>query len=87
MQRNGVTFIYIHGTSVLLMVALHGIYQDAQPSMIIQLWKANLEEPNFNQPDPAAIIYDSSKSKFSNLLSIMIVYVNAVYVIYCLVDD
>lgn len=61
------------------MVALHGFYQDAQPSMIIQLWKANLEEPNFDQPDPAAIIYDSSKSKFSNLLSIMIVYVNAVW--------
>ncbi|KAL2518401.1 putative E3 ubiquitin-protein ligase XBAT35 [Abeliophyllum distichum] len=38
-----------------------GIYasaQDAQPRLIIPLWKANLDEPNFNLPDPAAIISD-----------------------------
>lgn len=45
-----------------LELAIYAGSQDAQPSMIIQLWKANLEEPNFDQPDPAAIIYDSSKN-------------------------
>lgn len=56
-------FIYIHGADVLLMLSYRDTYQDAQPSMTIQLWKANLEEPNFDQPDPAAIISDISKSK------------------------
>ncbi|GFS31099.1 hypothetical protein Acr_00g0015600 [Actinidia rufa] len=38
--------------------------QDAQPRTHIALWKANLEEPKFNQPDPAVIIYDiSNKSR------------------------
>ncbi|XP_047950094.1 putative E3 ubiquitin-protein ligase XBAT34 [Salvia hispanica] len=45
-----------------LELAIYNGPQDAQPSMTIQLWKANLEEPNFNQPDPAAIISDISKS-------------------------
>lgn len=45
--------------------------------MTIQLWKANLEEPNFNQPDPAAIISDISKSKSLHLFFIMITHVNA----------
>ncbi|KAG6420067.1 hypothetical protein SASPL_116582 [Salvia splendens] len=45
-----------------LELAIYTSPQDAQPSMTIQLWKANLEEPNFNQPDPAAIISDISKS-------------------------
>ncbi|KAG6423084.1 hypothetical protein SASPL_113468 [Salvia splendens] len=45
-----------------LELAIYAGPQDAQPSMTIQLWKANLEEPNFNQPDPAAVISDISKS-------------------------
>ncbi|KAK4482464.1 hypothetical protein RD792_009621 [Penstemon davidsonii] len=51
-----------------LELAMYGGAQDAQPRLIIPLWKANLEEPNFNQPDPAAIIADISKSKFSTSL-------------------
>lgn len=58
-------FICIHEDDAFLMLNFHLIDQDAQPRMIVQLWKANLEEPNFNQPDPAAIISDISKSKFS----------------------
>ncbi|KAI3459518.1 hypothetical protein Pfo_016181 [Paulownia fortunei] len=45
-----------------LELAIYAGEQDAQPRTIVPLWKANLEEPNFNQPDPAAIISDSSKS-------------------------
>lgn len=55
----------VNGTYVLLILTRHGIYQDAQPSNTVQLWKANLEEPNFNQPDPAAVISDISKSEFT----------------------
>ncbi|PIN08401.1 putative E3 ubiquitin ligase [Handroanthus impetiginosus] len=39
-----------------LELAIYAGIQDAQPRTIVPLWKANLEEPNFNQPDPAAII-------------------------------
>ncbi|XP_057783506.1 putative E3 ubiquitin-protein ligase XBAT35 [Salvia miltiorrhiza] len=45
-----------------LELAIYAGPQDAKPSTTIQLWKANLEEPNFGQPDPAAIISDISKS-------------------------
>lgn len=38
--------------------------QDAKPRALIALWKANMDEPNFNQPDPAVVI-SSSKSNFS----------------------
>lgn len=41
------------------------IAQDAQPRTIIALWKANMEEPNFSQPDPTVIITDSTSSNFS----------------------
>ncbi|EYU18316.1 hypothetical protein ABFS82_07G048400 [Erythranthe guttata] len=44
-----------------LELAIYGGPQDGQPRTIIPLWKANLEEPNFNQPDPVAIISDVSK--------------------------
>ncbi|KAH6768455.1 hypothetical protein C2S51_013791 [Perilla frutescens var. frutescens] len=44
-----------------LELAIYAGAQDARPSMTIQLWKANLEEPNFDQPDPTAIIADISK--------------------------
>ncbi|KAK6161287.1 hypothetical protein DH2020_004668 [Rehmannia glutinosa] len=45
-----------------LELAIYAGAQDAQPRTIVPLWKANLEEPNFNQPDPAAIISDVSRS-------------------------
>ncbi|CAK7346390.1 unnamed protein product [Dovyalis caffra] len=34
--------------------------QDTQPRTIIALWKAKIEEPNFNQPDPELTIFDQS---------------------------
>ncbi|KAB5557572.1 hypothetical protein DKX38_008481 [Salix brachista] len=34
--------------------------QDAQPRTVIALWNANIEEPNFNQPDPELTIFDQS---------------------------
>ncbi|PSS33759.1 E3 ubiquitin-protein like [Actinidia chinensis var. chinensis] len=47
-----------------LELAIYSGLQDAQPRTHIALWKANLEEPKFNQPDPAVIIYDiSNKSR------------------------
>ncbi|KAG8376011.1 hypothetical protein BUALT_Bualt09G0018600 [Buddleja alternifolia] len=45
-----------------LELAIYADLQNAQPRTSVPLWKANLEEPNFNQPDPAAIISDNSKS-------------------------
>ncbi|CAA0817420.1 Putative E3 ubiquitin-protein ligase XBAT35 [Striga hermonthica] len=45
-----------------LELAIYAGAQDAQPRTIVPLWKANLEEPNFNQPDPAAIISDVSRN-------------------------
>ncbi|KAG8370437.1 hypothetical protein BUALT_Bualt14G0116700 [Buddleja alternifolia] len=44
-----------------LELAIYAGAQDAQPRTIVPLWKANLDEPNFNQPDPAAIISDVSR--------------------------
>ncbi|GFZ14271.1 hypothetical protein Acr_24g0004610 [Actinidia rufa] len=47
-----------------LELAIYSGLQDAQPRTLIALWKANLEEPKFNQPDPAVIISDiSNKSR------------------------
>lgn len=40
--------------------------QDAQPRTIIALWKANMEEPNFNQPDPTVIISNISNSNLTS---------------------
>ncbi|GJU72671.1 putative E3 ubiquitin-protein ligase XBAT35 isoform X1 [Tanacetum coccineum] len=39
-----------------LELAIYSSAQDAKPRTIIPLWKANMDEPNFNQPDPAVII-------------------------------
>ncbi|KAI3469781.1 hypothetical protein Pfo_026444 [Paulownia fortunei] len=44
-----------------LELAIYTGAQDGQPRTIVPLWKANLEEPNFNQPDPTAIISDVSR--------------------------
>ncbi|XP_052189291.1 putative E3 ubiquitin-protein ligase XBAT35 isoform X2 [Diospyros lotus] len=47
-----------------LELAIYSSLQDAQPRTLIALWKANMEEPNFNQPDPAVIISDiAAKSR------------------------
>ncbi|KAL0376798.1 UNVERIFIED_CONTAM: putative E3 ubiquitin-protein ligase XBAT35 [Sesamum calycinum] len=44
-----------------LELAIYSGLQEAQPRTIVPLWKANLDEPNFNQPDPTAIISDVSR--------------------------
>ncbi|KAL6522757.1 hypothetical protein OROHE_016604 [Orobanche hederae] len=44
-----------------LELAIYAGALDAKPRTIVPLWKANLEEPNFNQPDPAAVISDVSR--------------------------
>lgn len=38
--------------------------QDAQPRILIALWKANLEEPKFQHSDPSVIIVDNATSNF-----------------------
>ncbi|KAK2982984.1 hypothetical protein RJ640_013921 [Escallonia rubra] len=43
-----------------LELAIYSNSQDAKPRALIALWKANMEEPKFNQPDPAVIISDFS---------------------------
>uniref|UniRef100_A0A5B6ZCZ5 Putative E3 ubiquitin-protein ligase XBAT34 isoform X2 n=1 Tax=Davidia involucrata TaxID=16924 RepID=A0A5B6ZCZ5_DAVIN len=43
-----------------LELAIYPTSQDAQPRTIIALWKANLEELKFNQPDAGVIISDNS---------------------------
>ncbi|KAL3506151.1 hypothetical protein ACH5RR_031533 [Cinchona calisaya] len=43
-----------------LELAVYTNTQDAQPRTIVALWKANMEEPNFSQPDPTVILTDSS---------------------------
>ncbi|XP_060181672.1 putative E3 ubiquitin-protein ligase XBAT35 isoform X1 [Lycium barbarum] len=43
-----------------LELAIYSAAQDAQPRTIVALWKANMEEPNFSQPDSAVIISDVS---------------------------
>ncbi|XP_017226299.1 putative E3 ubiquitin-protein ligase XBAT35 isoform X2 [Daucus carota subsp. sativus] len=47
-----------------LELAIYTNPQDAKPRTIIALWKANLEELNLNQADPAVVISDiSNKSR------------------------
>ncbi|XP_058094560.1 putative E3 ubiquitin-protein ligase XBAT35 isoform X2 [Magnolia sinica] len=42
--------------------------QIAQPHTVIKLWKANIEEPDFNQSDPSLVIVDkANKSRFKFL--------------------
>lgn len=43
-----------------LELAIYANTQDAQPRTTISLWRANMEEPAFNQPDPAVIISEVS---------------------------
>jgi len=41
-----------------LELAIYSSLQDSQPRTLIALWKANMEEPKFNQHDPTVIISD-----------------------------
>lgn len=50
-------------TPFKLELAIYSGLQDAKPRTIIALWKANMDEPNFNQSDPAVIISSSNKSR------------------------
>ncbi|CAK9166801.1 unnamed protein product [Ilex paraguariensis] len=43
-----------------LELAIYNNFQDAKLRTLIPLWKANMEEPKFNQPDPTVIISDNS---------------------------
>lgn len=54
---------------MLLTYIVLYLEQDAQPRTIVALWKANMEEPNFSQPDPAVIISDISNSNFLRSLT------------------
>nr|GMC97590.1 putative E3 ubiquitin-protein ligase XBAT35 [Ipomoea batatas] len=48
-----------------LELAIYSSLQDAQPRTVISLWRTNVEEPNFQQVDPAVIISDkSTKSQY-----------------------
>lgn len=38
--------------------------QDAQPRTTIALWKANMDEPKFQDPDPTVMILDIPSSNF-----------------------
>ncbi|KAK8511188.1 hypothetical protein V6N13_013608 [Hibiscus sabdariffa] len=49
-----------HTMPLKLALAIYSSLQDAQPRNVIPLWKANLEEPKPNQPDPSAAIVDNS---------------------------
>ncbi|XP_048235626.1 putative E3 ubiquitin-protein ligase XBAT34 isoform X2 [Ricinus communis] len=43
-----------------LELAMYSSAQDAQPRILIALWRANLEEPKFHHSDPSVIIDESS---------------------------
>ncbi|KAK4586066.1 hypothetical protein RGQ29_023302 [Quercus rubra] len=43
-----------------LELAIYPSLQDAQPRIVIALWKANLEAPKLHQSDPSVIIQDTS---------------------------
>ncbi|XP_059626026.1 putative E3 ubiquitin-protein ligase XBAT34 [Cornus florida] len=43
-----------------LELVIYSTMQDAQPRTVVALWKANIEEQNFQQPNPALIIFDKS---------------------------
>ncbi|XVE81858.1 hypothetical protein DITRI_Ditri15bG0099900 [Diplodiscus trichospermus] len=49
-----------HTKPFKLELAIYSSLQDAQPRTVIALWKANLEGPKLNQPDPSVAILDNS---------------------------
>ncbi|KAK9665765.1 hypothetical protein RND81_14G134400 [Saponaria officinalis] len=54
-----------------LELAIYSSLQDAQPRMHIALWKANMEEPSFDRPDPAVIISQASTNTRIRLVPIV----------------
>ncbi|KAK9059062.1 hypothetical protein SSX86_021681 [Deinandra increscens subsp. villosa] len=46
-----------------LELAMYSGLQDAKPRTLVALWKANMDEPRFNQPDPTVVITCSNKSR------------------------
>ncbi|KAI3756702.1 hypothetical protein L1987_56524 [Smallanthus sonchifolius] len=46
-----------------LELAIYSSLNVAKPRTVIALWKANMDEPNFNQPDPTVVISSSNKSR------------------------
>ncbi|XP_043688275.1 putative E3 ubiquitin-protein ligase XBAT35 isoform X2 [Telopea speciosissima] len=45
---------------IKLEVAAYSSPQEAQPRLVISLWKAKIEEPRFQQQDPTLVIFDKS---------------------------
>ncbi|KAL4567510.1 hypothetical protein LXL04_023095 [Taraxacum kok-saghyz] len=43
-----------------LELAIYSGLQDAKPRSLLPLWKVNMDEPNFNQPDPTVILSSSN---------------------------
>ncbi|GMN32064.1 hypothetical protein TIFTF001_046581 [Ficus carica] len=43
-----------------LQLALYYTLQDAQPFMVVSLWRARIEEPNLFQSDPKLAVFDNS---------------------------
>lgn len=43
-----------------LELVIYPSSQDVQPRTVIALWNAEIEEPNFNRPDPELTIFDQS---------------------------
>ncbi|XP_042517550.1 putative E3 ubiquitin-protein ligase XBAT34 isoform X2 [Macadamia integrifolia] len=54
---------------IKLEVAAYSSPQEAQPRIVISLWKANIEEPRFHQPDPTLVIFDKSTKTRCKLAS------------------
>ncbi|KAH0451775.1 hypothetical protein IEQ34_019074 [Dendrobium chrysotoxum] len=50
-------------------LAIYPDLQVSQPRTIVALWKVQIEEPKFNQPDPALIIVDTAKKTRFKFLS------------------
>ncbi|XP_019181423.1 PREDICTED: putative E3 ubiquitin-protein ligase XBAT34 [Ipomoea nil] len=53
-----------------LELAIYPTPREAQPRTVFALWKANMEEPNFNLPDPTVVISDISKKTRIKLASV-----------------
>nr|GMD62877.1 putative E3 ubiquitin-protein ligase XBAT35 isoform X2 [Ipomoea batatas] len=53
-----------------LELAIYPTPRDAQPRTVFALWKANMDEPNFNLPDPTVVISDISKKTRIKLASV-----------------
>ncbi|EOX94438.1 XB3 in, putative isoform 2 [Theobroma cacao] len=45
-------------------LAIYSTLQDAQPHIVIALWKAKIEEPKFHQSDPSLAIVDQTKTRY-----------------------